>query len=151
MVAGLLVSYFNGESGGSFAGDITFIFSRGVSSVVTARGGGKVHLLSYQCIVRILSVVGSITTTNLNEMRFIISHSYTYERYAFYWEGAGEAVFGASLERKPVGRSWSDARVAVWGTTGVTTGNASGLQRLTEHRSYLFHRSRKDLVTSGKL
>ncbi|KAJ6606269.1 hypothetical protein DFH09DRAFT_1386968 [Mycena vulgaris] len=36
---------------------------------------------------------GTMATTNAGETRFLISHSYTFNGFAFYWDGAGEAVW----------------------------------------------------------
>ncbi|KAJ7118868.1 hypothetical protein C8R44DRAFT_673117 [Mycena epipterygia] len=91
-------------------------FRNGVSPVVTTRGPGKIHLLSYQSNGGIPNHVGTITTTNTGETRFIISHSYTFEQFAFYWDGAGEAVWtlGDTLMRQLVGTSWATASSVPW-------------------------------------
>ncbi|KAF8881498.1 mucin-binding lectin 1 [Infundibulicybe gibba] len=101
-------------------------FLNGEGVLVTARGPGKVHLLSYQSNGKITAHIGATTTNNTGITRFLISHSYTFERFAFYWEGEGEAVFGygQSLVRTPLGKSWKEAAMISWGQN-LTTGDAS--------------------------
>jgi hypothetical protein len=103
------------------------IFTNGQTLVVTTTGPGKLNLLSYQSNGGVVNVVGSVSTSKAGETRFLISHSYTFERFAFYWDGAGEAVYGigASLLRQPVGRSWSNASLASWGSPAITTADVS--------------------------
>ena len=93
------------------------VFLSGHALVVTTRGVGKLHLLSYQHNASGVNIVGSVSTSNTGVTRFLISFSHHYERYAFYWEGAGEAVYSIAtgLERKPVGRSWARASAIFWG------------------------------------
>lgn len=102
-----------------------YIDGRGV--IVSARGPGKVHLLSYASNANLPAHVGTITTNREGVTRFMISHSYTFTKFAFYWEGSGEAVCGAgsSLIRQPVGTSWNAATCADWGSTSFTTQNVS--------------------------
>lgn len=103
------------------------IFTNGQSLVVTTTGPGRLHLLSYQSNGGVVNVVGFISTGTRGETRFLISHSYTFERFAFYWDGAGEAVYGigASLFRRQVGNNWSNASVASWGSPTITTEDVS--------------------------
>lgn len=103
------------------------VFTNGNSLVVSTRGPGKIHLLSYQSNGKITNHVGSLATNNEGETRFLISHSYTFERFAFFFEGAGEAVYGmgSSLMRQPVGKSWNEASVASWGSASITTADVS--------------------------
>ena len=105
------------------------IFKRGNSVVVTTRGPGHIHLLSYDSNSKLTNHVGVTPTSNTGETRFLISHSYTFTKYAFYWDGAGEAVYGigTGLERRPVGRSWTSASMVSWGSRNVTTGYVSSL------------------------
>jgi hypothetical protein len=99
------------------------IFTNGQCLVVTTRGVGNLHLLTYQGNADDPDVVGSTPTTNTGVTRFLVSHSYNYQKYAFFWDGAGEAVYGigTGLQRQPVGRSWSQASAVSWGATTVTT------------------------------
>ena len=55
------------------------------------------------------------------------SHSYTFERFAFYVEGATEAVvsLGSSLVRTPAGTSWARASTISWGSNSVGTGDVT--------------------------
>lgn len=103
------------------------IFANGQTIVIATRGTGSVHLLSYQSNGGIPNHVGTTTTTNDGVTRFIISHSYTFERFAFYWDGTGEAVYGigAGLQRSPVGTSWDAASAVSWGQAAVTTANVT--------------------------
>jgi hypothetical protein len=43
------------------------------------------------------------------------------------WGGSGEAVYsiGTGLERKPVGKSWSQASLVAWNATMVTTADVT--------------------------
>lgn len=108
---------------------MTTVFFSAAPLVVTVHGPGRVHLFSYSSNAGMPGHIGAVETTNPDKTRFIISHSYSFEKYAFYWEGAGEAVWsvGSSLQRQPVGRSWNDARVVVWGSPAVTAENISGI------------------------
>ncbi|KAJ7042119.1 hypothetical protein C8F04DRAFT_1031082 [Mycena alexandri] len=80
-------------------------FNSGNGVLVTTRGQRKVHLVSYGSNGGLPNHVGTINTTNNEVTRFMISHSYTFTGFAFYWEGTGEAVFsiGNQLLRQPVG------------------------------------------------
>ena len=103
------------------------IFTNGQTLVVSTTGPGRLHLLSYQSNAKIVNHVGFLPTANAGETRFVISHSYTFERFAFYWDGAGQAVLGigASLIRQPVGNSWANASLASWGSSAITTANVT--------------------------
>ena len=103
------------------------IFTNGQTLVVSTIGPGKLHLLSYQSNAKIVNHVGYIPTSKTGETRFVISHSYTFERFAFFWEGSGEAVYsvGTSLVRSPVGKSWTSASLASWGSSSITTANVT--------------------------
>jgi hypothetical protein len=99
------------------------IWSNGQAIIVTTHGPGRLHLLSYQNNARGLNTVGGIRTTSNDTTRFLISFSHHYERFAFYWDGAGAASYaiGASPDRKPVGRSWQQACYVPWGASTVST------------------------------
>ncbi|KAJ6602286.1 hypothetical protein B0H10DRAFT_2080558 [Mycena sp. CBHHK59/15] len=77
-------------------------FRNGVCPIVTTRGPGKIHLLSFE--------------SNVRRDRFMISHSYSFTQFAFYWDGAGEAVWtlGDWLARQPVGTGWATATSVPW-------------------------------------
>lgn len=92
-------------------------------------GPGNLHLLSYDSNSVLTNNVGSKNTANTGKTRFLISHSHTYTKFAFYWDGAGEAVYciGTGLEMRPVGRSWTSASMVSWGSRNVTTGDVSSL------------------------
>jgi len=105
------------------------IFVNGQTLVVTTRGTGSLHLLSYQSNAGAPSAVGGIPTANTGVTRFLVSFSHTYERFAFYWDGQGEAVYGigTGLQRLPVGKSWNSASAVSWGAATVTTVDATSL------------------------
>ncbi|KAK7023627.1 hypothetical protein VNI00_016589 [Paramarasmius palmivorus] len=104
------------------------VFTNGNTLTVYVRGPGKLHLLAFQSNGRIPNHVGANSTTSQGVTRFIVSHSYTFERFAFYFEGAGEAVYsvGPSLLRQPVGRSWTGATLVKWESPDITTADVSG-------------------------
>jgi hypothetical protein len=95
--------------------------------VVTTRGPGKLSLLTYLSDNGGANVNGSLSTNNVGVTRFLISFSHNYRRFPFIWEGSGEAVYsiGTGLERKPVGKNWSQASVVVWTTNTVTTADVN--------------------------
>ena len=105
------------------------IFSHGTGLFVTAKGPGKLHLLTYASNHSLENVVGYVGTPAGTSPRdttcFIISHSYYYTRFAFYWEGTGEAVYGAgdSAIRYPMMKGWDKATILAWGSSSFTTGN----------------------------
>jgi len=104
------------------------IFRNGNGVIVNAKGPGKLHLLTYGGISANLgNVVGSVGTTNSGITRFLISFSHNYTRFAFYWEGAGEAAYGTSesLARYPVAKNWDNAVVIHWGSPSFTSGNVN--------------------------
>jgi len=105
----------------------------GNAVIVVARGPGKMHLISYASNAKDLPAhVGAISapswTQEGQETRFVISHSYTFTQFAFYWEGAGEAAYfiGDQLARQPVGTSWKGAINIEWGGSAATTKDVSG-------------------------
>jgi hypothetical protein len=103
------------------------IFTNGQGIIVSARGPGKLHLLTFKSIVSGAGdVVGTITTapsTPDKVTRFIISFSHNYTKFAFFWDGAGQAVFGKGqdLVRQPLGNSWNVATTVDWGSASFTT------------------------------
>lgn len=105
------------------------IFANGQSIVVTAHGTGRLHLLTYQSNGGLPDVVGTTTTTNEGNTRFMLSHSYTFNGFAFYWDGTGEAVYriGTGLQKSPVGTSWGAASNAAWGESVVTSKDVTSI------------------------
>ena len=105
------------------------IFFNGECLVVTTRGPGKLHLLSYKVNVANDAVVGYGTTSNEGVTRFLISFSHNYNAFAFMWDGQGEAVYGVGtgLQRLPIGRSWDQASALQWGAETVSTANVTSL------------------------
>ncbi|KAJ7700234.1 hypothetical protein B0H14DRAFT_3034246, partial [Mycena olivaceomarginata] len=106
-------------------------FQDGNAVLVVTRGPGKMHVVSYGSSAQptLSQVFGSTSTpagtTERDETRFIITHSYTFAYCGFFWEGAGEAAYtiGDSLVRQAVGKSWQAAIIVEW---GATTGDDSG-------------------------
>lgn len=99
------------------------IFYNGQGILVSTFGPGTVHLLSYASNAKLPSVIGSTTTDRDGITRFMISHSYTFDKFAFYWEGSGEAFCGVGegMARQPVGNSWKAATYTAWGDNTLTT------------------------------
>ncbi|KAJ7621629.1 hypothetical protein DFH06DRAFT_1233134 [Mycena polygramma] len=105
-------------------------FMNGSGVLVTARGPGKIHLISYASNANLPNHVGTIVTTataQSDETRFLISHSYTFTQFAFYWEGSGEAVYsiGDQLLRQPVGNSWAKSVAISYGGKAAATSDVS--------------------------
>ncbi|KAF8998863.1 hypothetical protein BDQ17DRAFT_1308953 [Cyathus striatus] len=107
-------------------------FFNGYGVIVSARGPGNLHLVSYASINGLPNVFGSVSakpnvTGNDDVTRFMISHSYYYTKYAFYWDGPDEAVCGIGLDliRSPVGTSWQQATMIDWGGANFTSGNVT--------------------------
>jgi hypothetical protein len=107
------------------------IFIDGQALVVTTRGPGSLHLLTYSKdpTSSFGKFVRPTSTSNAGTTRFLVSFTHNYDGYAFHWDGAGEAVYGigANLERKPVGRSWKNASAISWTATTVTTIDATSI------------------------
>jgi hypothetical protein len=106
------------------------IFLNGNGVIVSARGPGSIHLISFASNGNLPNHIGTITTTPSTPdkvTRFIISHSYTFTKFAFYWDGAGQAVCGKGqdLVRQPVGNSWNVATCVDWGSANFTTQNVT--------------------------
>jgi hypothetical protein len=99
-------------------------YVNGQGVVVDTTGPGKIHLLSYAANQATnLAHIGTITTTSEGGTRFIISHSYDYNKFAFYWDGTGEAVCGKGQHpsRQAVGNSWQEATCADFNTSAFVT------------------------------
>jgi hypothetical protein len=113
------------------------IFRNGNAVIVNAKGAGKLHLLSYSSNSGVTNHVGYIETTASGLTRFVISFSYTFTRFAFYWEGTGEAVYGAgdSLARYPIATSWDNAIVVEWGSSSFTSGDVQAEVKKTVVRN----------------
>jgi len=102
--------------------DLFYVNGQGV--VVSTTGPGKIHLLSYAANTATNTAhIGTITTASEGRTRFIISDSYDYNKFAFYWDGAGEAVCGKGqhLLRQAVGRNWREATCADYNTSAFVT------------------------------
>ena len=105
---------------------------RGQSTLlVHAWGQGKLHLLSYDPnVTQLTPHVGDKSTTNsVGPTDFVIGFSHYFRKYAFYWEGDGDAYLriGTSPDLIPVGKSWATATSAPFGGDGVSTTDVSSL------------------------
>ncbi|CAK5280988.1 unnamed protein product [Mycena citricolor] len=98
-------------------------FRQGGAVIVVTRGPGNLNLLSYSSNAKIQNHVGATNTNNSGVTRFLISHSYTFEQFAFHWDGQGEAAWsiGNGLVRQPVGKGWNAAVNIQW--NGPTSGS----------------------------
>ena len=105
------------------------LFVSGRCIVVTVRGPGKLYLLSWQSNAGAPSCVGATPTANSGITRYMLSFSHTYERFAFYWEGQGEAVYsiGTELLTHNVGRGWREASFIAWGASSIITQDVTGV------------------------
>ena len=115
------------------------IFTPGNELIVISRGPGALSLLSWQNNAGGSNVVGAIRTTNAGLTRWVISFSHHYERFAFIWQGGGQAVYqiGRKLERTPVGTRWENASTVNWGASTVTTTNVSSIASSAVNRDEL--------------
>lgn len=90
---------------------------------VTTMGPGKLSLLSYANVSGAgVNHIGGKSTDNSGKTRWMIGFSHYFSRFAFIWEGQGEAVYriGFSLLTAPVGTSWTAASVVKWSSDKVT-------------------------------
>jgi len=86
--------------------------------------------------IRVGNVAGFTETNHHGITRFLISFSHCFNRFAFYWDGSGEAVYGTadSLVRLPVGKSWADATEANRDTGTFSTVNVAREARAATRR-----------------
>jgi hypothetical protein len=103
------------------------IFYGDQTLLILTEGPGKLNLLSYGSNAGIRNHVGAKTTSKTGETRWVIGHSYTFTRFAFYWDGAGQAYarIGNSYATTPVGKSWKAASQANWGATSLITADVT--------------------------
>jgi hypothetical protein len=103
------------------------IFIGDQTLLVMTEGPGKLTLLSYGSNAGIRNHVGAKTTTKSGETRWLIGFSHTFTRFAFYWDGAGQAYarIGNSFETTPVGKSWKAASQVNWGATSLITADVT--------------------------
>ncbi|KAF8583520.1 hypothetical protein K439DRAFT_53049 [Ramaria rubella] len=95
------------------------VFSHGQGIIVTTHGPGKLHLYSYGSTGKPPGVYGSTTTTRSGISHFLISHSYTYTKYAFYWDGKGPAEYHWGGKKGPVGKNWNHSSWVHWGNAYI--------------------------------
>ncbi|KAK6980672.1 hypothetical protein R3P38DRAFT_2746710 [Favolaschia claudopus] len=100
-------------------------YTNGLAPIVTVRGPGNLHHLSYNSVGGFGNVVGimpapvaaNASDSNNTITKFLLGFAYSYTGYAFYWDGAGPAfwrVRGTQFT-EPVGTSWSAATGVPWG------------------------------------
>ena len=118
---------------------MSHIFTTGKELVVLTKGPGTLYLLSWASNANSPSTIGGIPTTRSGITPYIISFSHNYTRFAFIWQGEGEAVYqiGDGLERKPLGRAWESASTIHWGATAIVTEN------VTAHASSALNRDKE--------
>ncbi|KAJ7772350.1 hypothetical protein B0H16DRAFT_1305250 [Mycena metata] len=87
-----------------------------VAPIVTVIGPGNFHHISYDSISALPSFVGMIPTSSAGVTNFLLSFSFSYLSFAFYWDGDGPAFWreGNSSFELPVGTSWADAIGVPW-------------------------------------
>lgn len=97
------------------------IWAHGQAVIVTVTGPGKIHLLSYNPSMNHPTMVGTVQARPQGTTRFLVSHSYGFFKYAFYWEGGGDAVASyGPVNRTRVGNSWNEAICIDWGSSNFT-------------------------------
>ncbi|KAF8212599.1 hypothetical protein K438DRAFT_1707767 [Mycena galopus ATCC 62051] len=84
--------------------------------IVSVVGPGNIHHISYASNSGLANYVGKVPTTSEGETNFLLSFSFSYLSFAFYWDGAGPAFWreGNSSFQLPVGTSWTDATGVPW-------------------------------------
>ncbi|KAI9450636.1 hypothetical protein F5148DRAFT_1227043 [Russula earlei] len=122
------------------------IFVGGKSVNVTTRGPGRLYLFTHGSNVGAPSTVGGTATNNEGITRYLISFSHNFTKFAFYWDGQGEAVYSIDtrLVRKPVGKSWKEACYILWGADEVQIADVSkdvtvALPRDEETTCFIIH------------
>jgi hypothetical protein len=101
--------------------------SYGKGIVITTRGPGKVHLLSYANNSGTSPHKAITTTSRKGTTRFVISHTFNFTKFAFYWDGASQAscTTGEDTGTVPVGTGWNAATCVTWNSYSFTTENVS--------------------------
>jgi len=92
-------------------------------------GSGTLSHISYQTLPGVDNVLQAKSITAMNETRWVLGFSYYFQKYAFIWEGEGEATYrvGDSVQTVPVGRSWNNATIVTWNSPVITNGDVSPL------------------------
>ncbi|KAK6988041.1 hypothetical protein R3P38DRAFT_3445490 [Favolaschia claudopus] len=97
-------------------------YTNGLAPIVTVRGPGNLHHLSYNSVGGFGNVVGimpaPVAADNTTAVtKFLLGFAYSYTGYAFYWDGAGPAFWRVrgSQFTEPVGTSWAAATGVPWG------------------------------------
>ncbi|KAF8487889.1 hypothetical protein JB92DRAFT_3019892 [Gautieria morchelliformis] len=102
------------------------VFGNGDGILVTTHGPGNLHLYTYGAINGWPGIYGSVSTPRRSVSHFIISHSYNFTKYAFYWDGEGKAECTIRVSSDPktypvTGKSWGESSWVKWGDTEVST------------------------------
>lgn len=92
-------------------------------------GSGTLYHISYGSVLGYANTHRSKTINATGENRWVVGFSYTYNKYAFIWEGSGEATYrvGTGLSAFPVGRSWNNATTVNWDSPIVSNADATSL------------------------
>ncbi|KAF6757958.1 mucin-binding lectin 1 [Ephemerocybe angulata] len=100
------------------------LFTTGNEVTVITVGPGKLSLASWGSINSGQSTVGAVTTTNAFLTKWLVSFSHCYTRFAFIWEGEGQAV---RTRESQSGRSWDNASTHHWGTNTIAGENITSV------------------------
>ncbi|KAF8521660.1 hypothetical protein JB92DRAFT_2889967 [Gautieria morchelliformis] len=103
------------------------IFLNGDAILVTTHGPGNLHLYTYgpASMKEYGSYYGSVHTSRSGVSNFIITYSYHYSKYAFYWDGKGKAEchvrWNSNPKTSPVaGKGWGQSSWVKLGDTEVS-------------------------------
>lgn len=103
------------------------VFEASNSLMIITSGPGTLTLLTYAGAKGLSSVIGSKKTTTSGTIRWFVGFSHNYTRFAFMWEGGGQAVYriGSTLLTEKVGTDWKSASLVSWGSGTITTADVS--------------------------
>ena len=105
-----------------------YLLTTGNEIIVIAQGPGSLSLLTWDPVSSSIHAhVGATPTYRQGYTHFLIGFSHYFQRFAFIWDGDGEAVYqiGEGLERRPVGRSWEQASAFHYRSSAVSTEDVS--------------------------
>ncbi|KAF7326764.1 hypothetical protein MVEN_02595400 [Mycena venus] len=99
-------------------------YTNAMAPILTVYGPGNLHHIAYASNQGIENLVANlpITAGIDNRTDIILGFSYSYNGFAFYWDGAGTAfwrIAASSPFTEPVGTSWANATSIPWGTEVV--------------------------------
>ena len=105
---------------------VDHIWAHGQPVIVTVTGPGKIHLLTYNTSMNHPTMVGTVEARPQGTTRFLVSHSYGFFKYAFYWDGSAEAIASyGPVNRFTVGKGWNEAVCIDWGSSNFTYNNVA--------------------------